>query len=333
MTFQIGHHENASVRQVIRQTEQDIRDPQLIANRLAWRLRTRINRGWASLDEAVNDVVEFCRRNSKNKLEKKLVVEVLLQLIYIVAEYEYCRKETVRTMLLLLHDASPNDHLVVYREIYFFEYAKTVVPLGERKDLHRKMFYMMKVVAGWKFPKYLSTQSTTQYIDLPLSPSVPFADNSLLSEAVYRLQDEEIMLQALRCGAFVPGILLWPIGMVLDLHRALEVQLDVNSKESLFIRYFCRSRRWIWLGLMPAHNPRPHGIHLPDDIIRDDILLLPESASCLVPEDRYKEAASMKHQCRLAIRQALLKADNLPDGPKQLALPKTLIHYVDLSID
>ena len=262
---------------------------------------------------------------------------LLLELIYILAEYEYNKKEIVRKVLSLIHRVSSHSGgPLVHREIYFFEYANSIVPLGERKELCRKMFYMMKMVAGWSIPKRLTGETQSgfeQYIDLPLTPYVPFADNSLLSEAIYRLQDEEIMFQALRCGASVPGILLWPIGMVLDLHRALEVRLDFNSKEALFIRYFCRSRRWIWLGLMPVQNPRPHGIQLPDDISRDDILLLPESASCLVPEDRYKEAASMKHQCRLAIRKTLLEADSLPDGPKDLPLPKSLIHYIDLYED
>ncbi len=336
LNFQSGSSEHATIADTVNQAKQHTREPTLIASGVAWRYRTRLRRQLITVDEALRDVLHYCQKHKKSKPKKPLLAELLVELIHILSEHEYPKREVVRRILLLLHEVS-NDTSIVRREIYFYEYSSTIVPIGNRPDLYKKMFYMMNMVAGWQIPQPNQKQpnyGTRQfYIDLPLSPYMPFADNNVLSEAVYRIQDEKIMLQALRCGAFVPGILLWPIGMVLDLHRALQVPLDLSSKESLFIRYFCRTRRWIWVGLMPVTNSRPHGVNIPDDISRDDILLLPDSASCLVPEDRYLEPASMKQQCRLEIRRALLGADNLPDGPQRLPLPTSLIQYVDLLID
>ncbi len=318
---------------MIREAKKQLEDPSLVAIRVAWRLRTRLHLHLTVLSEIFDDVTSYCADNMKGRGKLKLAYELMLQLISIFADHEYDDRSDVREALLLTQEIADRlnpQSYAVPRELYFFEYTNAVVPFGQRGNLHKKMFYVMNMVAGWRLD---NSEQCDWFIDMPLLAETPFADNTILAEAVYRLQDERIMLEALRCGAAISGILLWPIGMVLDLHRALDVPLDMEGKEAMFIRYFCRARRWIWLGLMPVTSPRPQGLHLPEDICRNDILLLPENASYLVPEDRYKQPASLKHQCRLTIRDALLRADHLPDGPNKLPLPTILKEYVDLRMD
>lgn len=113
-----------------------------------------------------------------------------------------------------------------------------------------------------------------------------------------------------------------PLSFFLQLH---------NMKEARMIRYFCRARSYFYVHFVRGSDARDS--ELPPRIAYDDILLLPPNASVLVPDERYKIPASLLHQCRLAIRKAITKADQLPCGIYQLPLPKIMHEYIDLLID
>ena len=161
-----------------------------------------------------------------------------------------------------------------------------------------------------------------------------------MAEALYRLQDADLVLSLLRHGVRPSCIYLWPVSVMIDLHRIMAADPHntnhphPGSLELTVLRYFSRARTNFRLVPFNVDSDEQLSFKLnADDIAQDNTLLLPLSTFDVIPEDRYKHPASLTHLARCQIRETLLRADGLPHAIRLLPLPTKLMDCIDLLVD
>ncbi|KAK2186574.1 hypothetical protein NP493_195g03014 [Ridgeia piscesae] len=289
-----------------------------------------------SVDPAgvAKDVVRFvigCTDDTKRDVNRMLILE----LIDILASFRPDDRDTVRLVLGALYSV----RRIVDREAFLFDHVDS----GELDDVtRRKTDYMLRAVAGWRLPAHepWTPGAGRYFLDLPMTTAkgaVGTTQPTLIYQALYHLQDAQLVLDVLRCGVHPSCFYLWAVCMHIDFcllwqRNGVDRQLVTDTT---LLRYFCRAR----------HYMHPHVIRngadvfigqllqRAGDIDIDDLLLLTADVQRFLPPDRYIHASSLKHQCRLVIRHALLLSDNLPRGIEFLQLPPLVKDYVDLLYD
>lgn len=309
---------------------------QLLLRDVSCEIRIKIS---ASLIDPVHIARDIVRFVTSSTAEAKRDVNrmLLLEVVDILATYQPDDRDIVRLVLGTLYSL----RRVVDREVFLFNHTNR----AELDDVtRRKTAYMLRAVAGWRLPadEQWKPGMGAYFLDLPMTTTKDTVGSTqpiLIYQALYHLQDAQLVLDILRCGVYPSCFYMWPICMHIDLcllyhrngidHRS---QLTIHTT---LLRYFCRARHYIY----------PHVIvHGSDffvgqlqqragDIDVDDLLLLTPEVLSLLPPDRCKHASSLKHQARLAIRQVLLRNDNLPRGIQQLKLPQVIRDYVNLLCD
>lgn len=255
-----------------------------------------------------------------------------------------------RDLLTLLFGISK----IVDREVYLFDNSKVDGPVEFDDECRAKMRYTLGNIAGWKLTTCEpwigrlrpAAPPAEFYLDLPLRRVNSPASTHMMAEALFRLQDPEVILDLLRHGASPSCVYLWPVVVMMDLKLVMhgsvqsgaagtagavppeDAAILTKSREGRMIEYFCRARRNIYLN--PIRATEAGSARMPPGVNYEDVLLIPNQMTFLVPEDLHKRPARLQQICRLVIRETLFESDCLPTGIYQLPIPAILHRYIDL---
>lgn len=328
----------------------------LLQNLKMWRLEERnaeksvaaeSHQQWSPLEyidakDAAHKLLDYCKNwVPEENLDATEYRKVLLEMIDVCATQRLLDRQLVRDILSALYWISGK----IDRNALFWDCQKepSESDTDLSKSLKNKQNYILEQVAGWAvdtrvkpFNRNAQANYMPYYLELPFAREEGedgTSETQALSDALYNKQDPDLVITLLRCGVQPSCLYLWPVAKTLDLRLALS---DTDSpdiydwKEMEYIRHFSKARSRFSLRVINGDNKKDErapgekpGYH--------DTLLVPSRVKKHIPESLFKNPASLKHQCRLFIRQILLLDDNLPAGISKLPLPRVMLKYLDLN--